>query len=430
MSETSEQLFARAKRVIPGGVNSPVRAFGSVGGSPVFIARGHGARLVDVDGNELIDCVSSWGPLILGHSPPAVEAAARSALERGSSFGAPTATEVELAETICARVPGMDVVRLTSSGTEACMSAIRLARGVTGRDRVVKFAGCYHGHADSFLIQAGSGGLTFGTPSSPGVPRALAELTLLAPYNDLEAVRALFAEHSGEIAAVILEPIAGNMGVVPPQDGFLAGLRSLCDDAGSLLVLDEVITGFRVAPGGAQELFDVQADITTLGKIVGGGFPLAAFGGSRELFEHLAPEGPVYQAGTLSGNPVATAAGLAVLRELDDPSVYAELEAKAARLEALLRDAMAAVDCATCYQRVGSMATLFFAPGPIESLASLEGVRTDLYAKFFHALLRRGVAFPPSQYESFFVSLAHSEEDISAIGAAIAEALVECAHDA
>lgn len=426
----NEELFERAKRVIPGGVNSPVRAFGSVGGTPAFMAEGRGAKIYDADGSEYIDCMSSWGPLILGHRHPAVEAAVQAALAHGSTFGAPTAAEVELAERVCERVPSVDLVRLTNSGTEACMSAIRLARGFTGRDRLVKFTGCYHGHADSFLIQAGSGSLTFGVPSSPGVPSSLAELTLTAAFNDLDAVRQLFAQHHSEIAAVIVEPIAGNMGAVPPEPGFLQGLRQLCTDNGALLIFDEVITGFRVARGGVQDLYDLDPDITTLGKVLGGGLPLAAFGGRREVFASLAPEGPVYQAGTLSGNPLATAAGIATLDALGSADVYAELEAKGAYLEKRIREAMARVDLPLCYQRVGSLATLFFVEGPVRNLDSLATVQTELYGKFFHALLKRGVAFPPSQYELFFVSLAHEEADLDRVGDAVAEALVECASSA
>ena len=423
----NEALFERAKKVIPGGVNSPVRAFGSVGGTPRFYVSGRGSKVRDADGNEYIDCVGSWGPLILGHSAEEVNRAIETALRRGSTFGAPTEAEVALAEAIAERVPSIEVSRLTSSGTEACMSAARLARGFTGRDRIVKFAGCYHGHGDSFLIKAGSGGLTFGTPSSPGVPAALAELTLTARFNDIESVRGLFQRHGEEIAAVFVEPIAGNMGTVPPREGFLEGLRAVCSEHGALLILDEVITGFRVARGGAQELYGITPDITTLGKVVGGGLPLAAFGGRREVFDHLAPEGPVYQAGTLSGNPLATAAGLATLSALGREGVYEELEEKGARLEAMIGEALVSSGLDACYQRAGSMATLFFTAGPVESLDSLDRVDTGRYGRFFHALLRRGVAFPPSQYEAFFLSLAHTGDDLDRIGEAVREALAECA---
>jgi glutamate-1-semialdehyde 2,1-aminomutase len=419
----NEELFERAKEFIPGGVNSPVRAFGAVGGTPVFFESGSGSKLRDVEGREHIDCVGSWGPLILGHRNPEVESAVIAALRRGTTFGAPTAAETELAEMICRSVPSVERVRLVSSGTEACMAAIRLARGFTGRERIVKFAGCYHGHGDSFLVQAGSGGLTFGVPSSPGVPAALAGLTLSARYNDLEAVEGLFGQHGADIAAVIVEPVAGNMGVVPPHGAFLGGLRSLCDEHGALLVFDEVITGFRLALGGAQELFGVAPDLSTFGKIIGGGLPVGAFGGRAEILERLAPAGPVYQAGTLSGNPLATAAGIAALRALSRPGTYSGLEERARQLEEGIGKALESVDLPLCYQRVGSMATLFFAPGPVSSLDSLEGVRTDLYGRFFHALLERGVYFPPSQYEAFTISTAHTEEDVRSIVKAIGEAL-------
>ena len=423
-SVNSAELFERSKAVIPGGVNSPVRAYGSVGGTPVFFVSGEGAKVRDVSGKEYIDCVGSWGPLILGHRHPEVEDAVEAALRRGSTFGAPTEAEAELAELVCDRVPSVEIVRLTSSGTEACMSAVRLARGFTGRDCIIKFEGCYHGHGDSFLIKAGSGGLTFGVPSSPGVPAALAELTLNARFNDLNSVEALMSDR---VAAVIVEPIGGNMGTVPPMPGFLEGLRELCDRNGALLILDEVMTGFRVAPGGAQELYSVRPDITTLGKVLGGGLPLAAFGGRREVFKQLAPDGPIYQAGPLSGNPLATAAGAATLRELGRSGVYDDLEAKAARLEEKTRAAIAATDLPLCYQRVGSMGTLFFNQGPIESLDSLADVNTDLYGKFFHSMLERGVYVAPSQYEAAFLSLAHTDADVDHIAESAAAALKECA---
>jgi glutamate-1-semialdehyde 2,1-aminomutase len=422
---TNDQLFERAKAVLPGGVNSPVRAFGSVGGTPRFFVKGFGAKVVDVEGKEYIDCVGSWGPLILGHAHPAVVEAVAAAAARGTTFGAPTEAEVLLGEAIQRRMPSVERVRLVSSGTEACMSAIRLARGFTGRDRIVKFEGCYHGHADSFLIRAGSGALTFGVPSSPGVPAALAALTHNARYNDLDSVGGIFARNSGEIAAVIVEPVVGNMGVVPPRQGFLEGLRQLCDRHGALLVFDEVITGFRIARGGAQERFGVRADLTTMGKVVGGGLPLGAYGGRADILDKVSPTGPVYQAGTLSGNPIATAAGLATLEELDRPGVYEALEEKGRKLEAGILRGLAASRVAACFARVGSMATLFFTRGPVESLDSLAGVRTDLYARFFHALLRRGVYFPPAQYEAFFLSLAHSDGDVDRVGQAIGEALAE-----
>jgi glutamate-1-semialdehyde 2,1-aminomutase len=421
----SSELFERARRVIPGGVNSPVRAFGAVGGEPVFVASGKGARLRDVDGREYLDFVASWGPLILGHARPEVERAVAAALASGTTFGAPTGAEVELAELVREMVPSMEMTRLTSSGTEATMSAIRLARAFTGRDRFIKFAGCYHGHSDGFLIKTGSGALTLGVPSSPGVPPAVAALTLNARYNDLDQVRALLERHPREVSAVIVEPVAGNMGVVAPRAGFLAGLRELSDAAGALLIFDEVITGFRVAPGGAQELYGVRPDLSILGKVLGGGLPLAAFGGRREVMERLAPAGPVYQAGTLSGNPLATAAGLATLRLLRAGAVHRKLEALAARLESGLGEAASRSGVEATVNRVGSMLTLFFTRGPVVDLDSLSGVRTDRYGRFFHALLDRGVYFPPSQYEALFVSDAHAEGDIDrAIGAA-REALKE-----
>jgi glutamate-1-semialdehyde 2,1-aminomutase len=419
----SDDLFARAQRVIPGGVNSPVRAFGAVGGTPVFYRQGRGARVVDADGRELIDLVASWGPLILGHAHPAVVAAVCEAARRGTTFGAPTAAEVELAETVAARMPAVEKLRLVSSGTEAGMSAARLARGFTRRDRIVKFAGCYHGHADSFLIAAGSGALTFGTPSSPGVPAELAKLTHLARFNDLEGVRAILEAHRREVAAVFVEPVAGNIGVVPPRPGFLEGLRALCDEHGALLVLDEVITGFRVAAGGAQELYRVRPDLVMLGKVLGGGLPLAGFGGRAEILDRLAPSGPVYQAGTLSGNPLATAAGLATLRELGRPGVYEELGRKSARLQAGLEAAVRGTGIAAVVQRVASMLTLFFQSQPVESLDSLAAVDTRRYARFFHGMLARGVALPPSQYEALFVSTAHTDADIDQVVAAAREVL-------
>ena len=422
---TNEELYARALRSIPGGVNSPVRAFRAVGGTPVFIASGEGCRVRDVEGREYVDCVGSWGPLILGHRHPEVEAAVVEAARRGTTFGAPTEAEVLLAELVCRRVPSVESLRLTSSGTEACLSAVRLARGFTGRDALLKFDGCYHGHGDSFLVRAGSGALTFGQPSSPGVPAAIAALTHSLPYNDVDAAREFFEARGETVAAAIVEPVAGNMGTVPPKPAFLEGLRALCDRYGALLIFDEVMTGFRVAPGGAQELYGVRPDLTCLGKVLGGGLPLAGLGGRREILEKLAPAGPVYQAGTLSGNPLAVAAGAKTLEVLGRPGAYERLEALSARLEAGILEAVAASKVPLAFQRVGSMATLFFARGPVENLGSLAGVRTDLYARFFHALLRRGVYFPPSQYEAFFLSLAHAEEDIDQIAAAIREALAE-----
>ena len=416
--DSSVDMFERAQRVIPGGVNSPVRACDSVGGKPVFFREGRGSRLVDIDGREYVDVMGSWGPLILGHAHPDVVSAVCAAARGGTSFGACTAAEVELAELITSRFSSVEKVRLVSSGTEAAMSALRLARGVTGRDEVVKFAGCYHGHADSFLIQAGSGALTLGVPSSPGVPADLAKLTRLARFNDLDNVRKVFEEAGASIAALIVEPVAGNMGVVPPAEGFLAGLREICDEHAALLIFDEVITGFRVSAGGAQERYEVVPDLTVMGKVVGGGLPVGGFGGPAEIMNQVAPEGPVYQAGTLSGNPLATAAGLATLRALGEEGIYETLERSGAALAAGLEAAIASAGVTALVQRVGSMMTLFFNESPVASLDSLDGVRKDLYARFYQGMLAAGVTLPPSQYEAFFVSTAHSEEDIGKISAA------------
>jgi glutamate-1-semialdehyde 2,1-aminomutase len=419
----SRSLFDAAQRVIPGGVNSPVRAFRGVGGSPFFVAHAEGAHLTDVDGRRYIDFLGSWGPLILGHAAPSVVEAVTEAVRRGTSYGAPTGGEVEMAELIARAMPSVEMLRLVSSGTEAAMSAIRLARGATGRDVIVKFDGCYHGHADSLLVKAGSGGATFGVPDSLGVPPALAALTLTAPFNDLAAVKALFDARGGDIAAVIVEPVAGNMGVVPPAPGFLAGLRDLCTRHGALLILDEVITGFRVAPGGAQALYGVRADLTCLGKIIGGGLPVGAYGGRRDLMERVAPLGGVYQAGTLSGNPLAVSAGLATLRALGDPAVYARLEALGAALERGILAAAAAAGVPVTVNRVGSMLTTFFTEGPVTDYASARRSDTARYARYFHAMLERGVFLAPSQFEAAFVSLAHGEADIAAAAAACRSAL-------
>ena len=419
----SRSLFDAAQRVIPGGVNSPVRAFRGVGGSPFFVSHAEGAHLTDVDGRRYIDFLGSWGPLILGHAAPSVVEAVTETVRRGTSYGAPTGGEVEMAELIARAMPSVEMLRLVSSGTEAAMSAIRLARGATGRDVIVKFDGCYHGHADSLLVKAGSGGATFGVPDSLGVPPALAALTLTAPFNDLAAVKALFDARGGDIAAVIVEPVAGNMGVVPPAPGFLAGLRDLCTRHGALLILDEVITGFRVAPGGAQALYGVRADLTCLGKIIGGGLPVGAYGGRRDLMERVAPLGGVYQAGTLSGNPLAVSAGLATLRALGDPAVYARLEALGAALERGIRAAAAAAGVPVTVNRVGSMLTTFFTEGPVTDYASARRSDTARYARYFHAMLERGVFLAPSQFEAAFVSLAHDEADIAAAAAACRSAL-------
>jgi glutamate-1-semialdehyde 2,1-aminomutase len=421
MSE-SERLLADALRMIPGGVNSPVRAFRAVGGAPLFIDRAEGARLWDADGRSYIDFVGSWGPLILGHAAPAVVEAVTEAARRGTSYGAPTALEVEMATAVTAAYPSMEMVRLVSSGTEATMSAIRVARGTTGRDLLVKFDGCYHGHADSLLVKAGSGGATFGVPDSKGVPAALAELTLTVAFNDLDAVRDLFSRRGDRIAAVIVEPVAGNMGVVPPAPGFLEGLRAVTREHGALLIFDEVITGFRVAYGGAQELYGVRPDLTCLGKIIGGGLPVGAYGGSRSVMSEVSPLGGVYQAGTLSGNPLAVAAGMAAIRALADRRAYTRLETLGRRLEEGLRDGARKAGVPLTVNRVGSMLTAFFCAGPVRDYASARQADTGRYARFFQAMLARGVYLAPSQFEAAFVSLAHSEVDLETAARAAAEA--------
>jgi len=417
----SDSLYERGRRLIPGGVNSPVRAFRAVGGRPFFVERGAGARIWDVDGHCYLDFLGSWGPLILGHAPAPVVEAITDAVRQGTSFGAPTSREVEIAELISRAIPSIEMVRLVSSGTEAAMSAIRLARGATGGDVIIKFEGCYHGHADSLLVKAGSGGATFSIPDSLGVPTALASLTLTLPFNDLEAVRRTFDARGGEIAAVIVEPVAGNMGVVPPAPGFLQGLRHLTRRHGALLIFDEVITGFRVAYGGAQALDGVTPDLTCLGKIIGGGLPVGAYGGRRDLMEQVAPIGKVYQAGTLSGNPLAVAAGLATLRALTDPGVYPRLEALGARLEAGLQTAAREAGVPLVVNRVGSMLTPFFTDRPVTDYASAKRSDTVRYAKFFHGMLSRGVFLAASQFEAAFISLAHSEADIDSAGRAARE---------
>jgi glutamate-1-semialdehyde 2,1-aminomutase len=412
----SRKLFAQAQRLLPGGVNSPVRAFKSVGGQPVFICRGKGSRVWDVDGNDYIDLLGSWGPLLLGHAHPRVTRSARQALERGASFGAATEAEVNLAQLVTSAFPCLEMLRLVSSGTEAVMSALRLARAYTRRDLIVKCAGGYHGHSDGLLSQAGSGLATLGVPASPGVPRAFAALTLTLPYNDLGAAEKLFARRGGKIAAVILEPIAGNMGVVPPAPGYLEGVRRLTRQHGALLIFDEVITGFRVARGGAQQLYGLTPDLTTLGKVLGGGFPIGAYGGRRDIMRLVAPAGPVYQAGTLSGNPVAVAAGIAVLGELSRPGFYEKLEKKSARLERELRQAAAAGGAGVTINRVGSMFTVFFADQAVTDYASALRSDTARYAAFFRAMLGRGIYLPPSQFEAAFLSAAHTPDDIDTVG--------------
>ncbi len=426
MSNQSHELFRRACRRIPGGVNSPVRAFKAVGGEPPFLARGEGAYVWDEDGKRYIDYVGSWGPMILGHAHPAVVGAVQAAASRGLGFGAPTRVEVEMAELLCTLMPAIEKLRMVSSGTEAAMSAIRLARGFSGRDLIVKFEGCYHGHADSLLVKAGSGALTLGVPTSPGVPAGVAACTLTLPYNDVDSVRDAFAEYGRRIAGVIVEPIAGNMNCVPPVPGFLAALRELCTASGALLIFDEIITGFRVALGGAQQLFGITPDLTTLGKIIGGGLAVGAFGGRADIMDHIAPEGPVYQAGTLSGNPVALAAGLATLRELSRPGVHERLTRRTAALAEGLRAAARRTGAPLTVQAVGGMFGVFFTDRPaVQTLAEVMACDTARFRRFFQAMLAQGIYLAPSAFEAGFMSTAHSEADIEATLTAAAQALRE-----
>ncbi|MGB2754310.1 MAG: glutamate-1-semialdehyde 2,1-aminomutase [Phycisphaerae bacterium] len=410
--ERSDEAYRRAEVLMPGGVSSPVRAFGAVGGKPLFIARGAGARIWDLDGNAFLDYVMSWGPLILGHAHPKVVEAVRQAIESGFSFGAPTEREIELARRITEAMPAVEQVRFVNSGTEATMSAVRLARAATGRPGVLKFEGCYHGHVDALLVQAGSGATTFGVPSSPGVPPEVTQHTLLAPYNDLEAVERVCGENRDRLAAILVEPVAGNMGVVPPADGFLRGLRDVADRTGVLLVFDEVMTGFRVARGGAAQRYGVRPDLVTLGKVIGGGLPVGAYGGRRDLMARVSPVGPVYQAGTLSGNPLAMAAGIATLDLLAEPNAYETLEAMSARLEKGLAEAVREARIPAQVQRVGSMLTLFFTADKVADYAGARVCDTEAFGRFFQGMLGRGVYLPPSQFEAWFVSLAHTDEDI------------------
>lgn len=423
----SNELFDAAQQVIPGGVNSPARAFGPVGGNPLFITKGEGSHIVDVDGNSYIDLVCSWGPLILGHAHPDVVAAINAASAQGTSFGAPTEIEVEMAQLVTEMVPSVEMVRMVNSGTEATMSAIRLARGHTGRNKIVKFEGCWHGHADSFLIQAGSSALTMGVANSPGVTPGTAADSITVPFNHLEAVEKAVAENKDEIAAVIVEPVAGNMGVIPPVPGFLEGLRNLTAEMGIVLIFDEVITGFRVNPGGAQAHYGVTPDLTTLGKIIGGGLPVGAFGGKREIMSDISPLGKmVSQAGTLSGNPLAMTAGYATLKRLREPGVYELLEAKAMALETGIHENLNSLGLKFQTNRVGAMMTLFFTESPVNSFEAANACDQNMFARYFREMLNRGIYLAPSQFEAAFVSTAHSDADIDAIVKANYEALKAC----
>ena len=411
--QRSSALFKAAQNVIPGGVNSPVRAFKAVGGTPIFVGRAKGAYLYDADDNQLIDYIASWGPMILGHAYEPVIEAVKSRADLGTSFGLPTALETEIAELAIAMVPNIDKIRFVNSGTEACMSAVRLARGATQREKIIKFAGCYHGHSDAFLIQAGSGAVTFGSPSSPGVTKGTAKDTLLAPYNNLEAVAQLFSEYPHEIAAIIIEPVAGNMGCIPPNAGFLEGLRSLCDQNNTLLIFDEVMTGFRLAKGGAQELLGIKADLVTFGKVLGGGLPVGAFAAKKEIMKHLAPEGPVYQAGTLSGNPLAMAAGLTMLQALNaDSDIFDRLALKTERLHEGLEAVLKTTHIPYQINRVGSMISLHFTEKKVIDFETAASGNNEKFKNYFHGMLNEGIYLPPSAFESYFLNDALSFEDI------------------
>lgn len=423
MTSRSSDLFARARVRIPAGVNSPVRAFRNAGGDPFFVERAEGAKIWDVDGKLYIDYVGSWGPAILGHAPRVVVDAVREAAERGLSFGIPNPLEVEMAELICTWMPSIEKVRMVNSGTEATMSCLRLARGFTDRDKIIKFDGCYHGHADSLLVQAGSGALTHGRPDSAGVPKAFADLTISLPFNDIDLVRKAFSGNKNQIACVILEPIPANAGLYFPKENFLSDLRNECTRHGALLIFDEVMTGFRVARGGAQEIFGIKPDLTALGKVIGGGLPVGAFGGRAEIMDQLSPDGPVYQAGTLSGNPLAMAAGLAQLRELKQINGWKILKKLGEQFEQLTREAIAAAKLSITFQRIGSMFCLFFAKGPIVDLASAKRSDLKVFAKFFHGCLERGVYFAPSQFETGFISTAHTPDDITRTTEIVGEVL-------
>jgi glutamate-1-semialdehyde 2,1-aminomutase len=422
----SEQLFQQAQKTIPGGVNSPVRAFKSVGGTPVFIDSANGAYLYDVDGKKYIDYIGSWGPMLLGHNHPAIREAVIKAAEKGLSFGAPCPAEITMAETICELVPSMEMVRMVSSGTEATMSAIRLARGFTGRNSILKFEGCYHGHADSLLVKAGSGALTLGVPNSPGVPADFAKYTLTAEFNNLEQVKQIFAEQGADLACIIVEPVAGNMNCIPPAPGFLEGLRALCDQYGAVLIFDEVMTGFRVALGGAQAYYNIKPDLTTLGKIIGGGMPVGAFGGRRDIMQHIAPLGGVYQAGTLSGNPIAMAAGLAALTEIRKPGVYDVLTAKTAQLIEGLAAAAKEVGIPLATTQVGGMFGVFFSKeAKITNYQQATQCDIAAFKRFFHLMLDQGVYLAPSAYEAGFLSIAHSDDDLAYTIAAAKKAFIQ-----
>jgi len=419
----SAAAFAEAKKYIPGGVNSPVRAFRGVGGEPFFVEHASGAHIRDVDGNEYIDYVGTWGPAILGHAPAVVTKAVQEAAAHGVSFGIPNPYEIEMARLICEWVPSVEKVRMVNSGTEATMSCLRLARGFTGREKVVKFTGCYHGHVDALLVKAGSGALTHGEPDSAGVPRAFADLTITLPFNDVEALKAVFAQNKGEIAAVILEPVPANAGLYLPKPGYLETLRELCTTHGTVLIFDEVMTGFRLAKGGAQEVFGVTPDLTAMGKVIGGGLPVGAFGGRAEIMDRLSPDGPVYQAGTLSGNPLAMAAGLAQLREMERLNGWARLEQLGALFEEGVHAMLAASGKALTFHRIGSMFCLFFTDQPVIDLDSAQKSDRAAFAKFFHGCLERGVYFAPSQFETGFISLAHTMADIERTAVVTAESL-------
>lgn len=423
MPNRSEELFQEARKFIPGGVNSPVRAFKSVGGSPVFIDHSEGSRIFDVDGCAYIDYVGSWGPMIVGHSHPRVIAALQKALAKGTSFGAPTELETELAERVIAAVPSVEMVRMVNSGTEATMSAIRIARGYTGRDKIIKFEGCYHGHADGLLVKAGSGAATFGVPTSPGVPADYAKNTLTAPFNDLAAVEKIIAEDGENIACIIVEPLPGNMGVIPPKSGFLKGLREITAEKGIVLIFDEVMSGFRIAYGGAQERFGITPDMTTLGKVIGGGLPVGAYGGKREIMEQVSPSGPIYQAGTLSGNPLAMTAGIETLKILSEADAYDRLEEKSTKLCNGIREAFAEAGVPAFHTQVGAMFCVFFSEEEVTDYAAAARSDTERFGRYFHNMLRQGINLAPSQFEAAFMSLAHSDDDIGKTIAACRESL-------